>query len=259
MQVKSPIKDSPLRNPGETLDNQINELINAEAMSHIVSVLLVGILTATEWWRWYMELPPRPYVYTVIFIIVLIYTVPKIFKIKKQLKSLRQGLDGEKAVGQYLEGLREQGAKVFHDIPGDGFNLDHVIIAPSGIYVIETKTYSKPEKGRAVIIFDGTSVKLNNLPGNEKPIIQVIAAASWLKALLKESTGKQFETKPVVVFPGWFVEPTSETKNSDVWVLNPKALPSFVANSANSLSEEQISMAAFHLSRYVRGHNKANK
>lgn len=256
--MKSPIKDSPLRNPGETLDKQINELVNTEAMSHIISIVFVGVLTANEWWRWYMELPPRPVIYTVLFIIIIAYYLPKIFKIKKQLKSLRQGLEGEKAVGQYLEILREQGAKVFHDIPGQNFNLDHVVIAPSGIYVIETKTYSKPEKGRAVIIFNGTSVKLNNLPQNDKPIVQAIAASSWLKSLLQESTGKQFQTKPVVVFPGWYIEPTSEAKNSDVWVLNPKALPSFIANSSNSLSDDQISMAAFHLSRYVRSYKKDN-
>jgi len=250
--MKSPLKDNPLHNPGETLDKEIDSLINDGAMKYIIAPVFIGVLAMLEWWRWFMEQPPTPILYSIMFVIVLAYSVPKTFAIKKQLRSLRLGRDGEKAVGQYLEGLRASGAKIFHDIPGQNFNLDHVVIASSGIYVIETKTYSKPEKGRAVIIFNGTGVRLNNLPENNKPIIQVTAAASWLKFLLQESTGKKFETKPVVVFPGWFVEPTSEARNSEVWVLNTKALPTFISNSKNSLSNEEINMAAYHLSRYIR-------
>jgi hypothetical protein len=250
--MKSPLKDSPLRNPGESLDRQIEELIHDKGMSHIIAIVFMGILAVMEWLRWWMDTPYSPILYTIMFVVTLVYSLPKIFNIKKLLRRLRQGRDGEKAVGQYLELLREQGAKVFHDIPGQNFNLDHVVIVHSGIYVIETKTYSKPENGRAVIIFDGLSVELNNLPKNNKPIIQVIAASSWLKTLLKDSTGRQFEIKPVVVFPGWYVEPTSEAKNSDVWVLNPKALPTFISNSKRRLSDEDINMATFHLSRYIR-------
>lgn len=252
--MKSPLKDNPLHNPGETLDREIETLINDEALKYIIAPVFIGVLAMLEWWRWFMEQPPTPILYSIMFVIVLAYSLSKVFAIKKQLRSLRLGRDGEKAVGQYLENLRANGAKVFHDIPGQNFNLDHVVIASSGIYVIETKTYSKPEKGRAVIIFNGKSIRLNNLPENNKPIIQVTAAASWLKSLLQESTGKQFVTKPVVVFPGWFIEPTSEAKNSPVWVLNPKALPTFISNSKSSLSDDEINMASFHLSRYIRSY-----
>jgi len=250
--MKSPLKDIPLHNPGETLDNEIDKLVNEEAMGLVVLLVFMGMLTFLEWVRWWREIPYSPYVYTVLFIGMLTYTLPKILKIKKKLKSMRLGRDGEKAVGQYLEGLRVSGAKVFHDIQGQNFNLDHVVIASSGIYVIETKTYSKPETGRPVIVFNGESLNFNGFAENNKAIIQVTAAANWLKSELQQSTGKKFEAKPVVVFPGWFVEPTSEAKNSDVWVLNPKALPTFIANSKSSLSQDEVNMVAYHLSRYIR-------
>jgi hypothetical protein len=56
----------------------------------------------------------------------------------------------------------------------------------------------------------------------------------------------------VVLFPGWFIEPTAESKQSDVWVLNPKALPAFISNSQKRLSGEDMSLVAYHLSRFVR-------
>jgi hypothetical protein len=73
-----------------------------------------------------------------------------------------------------------------------------------------------------------------------------------LKQIIKESTGKDIDVKKVVLFPGWFIEPTAESKESYVWVLNPKALPSFIANSREQLVSEDLNLVAYHLSRFVR-------
>ena len=170
----------------------------------------------------------------------------------KKIKSLKQGRDGEKAVGQYFEHLRESGAQVFHDIPGDGFNLDHVVIHNNGIYVIETKTFSKPEKGEAKIAFNGEAIFLHGKIENNKPIIQVKAAATWLSNLLSERTGRKFTVKPVVVFPGWFIEETDKAKAKDVWVLNPKGLPAYISKRNSQLKDDEVKIAAFGLSRYIR-------
>ena len=74
--------------------------------------------------------------------------------------------------------------------------------------------------------------------------------------MLKSSTSKDLELRSVVLFPGWYIQLTAEAKASDVWVLNPKALPEFVKNSREQLSQEDLSMAALHLSRYVRTFDK---
>jgi hypothetical protein len=246
--MRSPIKDNPLRNPAESLDKEIDTLINDDAIPYIVMAAFIVVWAVMEWGLWYFDIPRSPISYSAVALFVVPYSIYKLIKIKKRLKYLRQGRDGEKAVGQYLELLRESGAKIFHDIPGEGFNLDHVVVSSSGVYVIETKTYSKPDNGMARMIFDGTSLSFNGVKNNEKPIIQVKAATHWLNNLLKDSTGRTHPIKPVVVFPGWFIEPTSEARNSDVWVLNPKALPTFIENSNELLSLEDVNL------RYVRGH-----
>jgi hypothetical protein len=58
--------------------------------------------------------------------------------------------------------------------------------------------------------------------------------------------------KPVILFPGWFIDTTTEAKKSDIWVLEPKGLPAFISNSQEQLSNEQVKMISFHLSRYIR-------
>lgn len=69
--------------------------------------------------------------------------------------------------------------------------------------------------------------------------------------MLEESTGRRFEVMPVVVFPGWFVEAAPGAQRA-MWVLEPKALPAFIANEPKRLAPEEVKLAAFHLSRYVR-------
>ena len=90
--------------------------------------------------------------------------------------------------------------------------------------------------------------------GNEpdsNPVVQARAQAAWLRTQLRESTGKDFEVWPVIVFPGWFVEATS-TSQRKLWVLEPKALPTFLKNEPVSLSAEDRKLASFHLSRMIR-------
>lgn len=250
--MKTPLKDKPLRNPGESLDKQIDDLLYDEVFTYFFISTIAIILAMLEWQRWYSKASPSPWTFSIIAMVIVCYSIVKIVWGIKKIRLLKQGRDGEKAVGQYLENLREQGTKVFHDIPGDGFNLDHVVICKSGLYVIETKTYSKPDKGEAKIIFNGDAIFLNGKIETNKPIIQVRAASKWLSDLILESTGLKLTAKPVIVFPGWFIEPTSESKTSDVWALNPKALPTFIGNSKERLSIEQVRMVSGHLSRYVR-------
>lgn len=257
--MKSPLKDKPLRNSGESLDKQIIDIRDNELTNCLLLSALSIFWAAIEWAHWYQKSPPMPLLVSFIALTIVVYSTVKFLRIKKKLKALKQGRDGEKVVGQYLENLRENGAEVFHDIPADGFNLDHVVICKSGLYVIETKTYSKPDKGEAKIIFNGDAIFLNGKIENNKPIIQVRAASKWLNDLILQVTGLKLTAKPVIVFPGWFIEQTSESKTSDVWVLNPKALPTFIGNSKDKLSIEQVRMVSGHLSRYVRSFEENKK
>ena len=153
-----------------------------------------------------------------------------------------------------LELLREQGIKVFHDIQGNGFNLDHVLVGAQGVFVIETKTYSKPLKGECKIVYDGEKLSYNGDFESDKPIMQAKAGAQWLKNLLKSSTAKDFNVHPVVVFPGWFTE--SKVPSRDIWILNPKGLDKFMRNSKISLSSEDVALITNRIEIYIKNHGK---
>ena len=230
--MRSPLKQKPLKNPGESLDDEIQRLVDNTSERYGLAAAFLSVLAIMEWVLWYLEAPRNPILYTAFALPALLAVSIRLIFVRKKLKNLRQGRDGEKAVAQFLERLRETGAIVFHDIPGQGFNLDHVVMDRSGIYVIETKTMSKPDKGETRLVFDGESISSFGRPLDRNPVTQVRAARQWLAELIQESTGQKFPVRPVVVFPGWYIEPTAEARASDGWVLNPKALPSFSSHSA---------------------------
>ena len=249
---RSPLKGKPLRLPGQSVDEARLALVERMFERPALLSIVLVVLAFMEWYRHFFKLPTSPVLYTAVAAISLAFTAWRFYRMLPQVRQLRQATEGEKVVGQYLENFRAQGYHVFHDLIGVGFNVDHVLIGPAGVFTIETKTWSKPIKGDARITFDGESIRAAAMEPDRDPMIQAFAQAGWLRELLKESTGKSYLVRPVIVFPGWFIEKTGESSRP-LWVLNPKALPAFLDNEPTRLPNEDIRLASYHLSRFVRG------
>jgi hypothetical protein len=249
--TRSPIKDRPLRTPGQSLQEERDSLL----IDRLLPALMISIMTIAfagfEWIRFTTGSPPSPILFTAIAGIALAYLLWVLVQVVPKSRTLRQGIIGERAVGQFLERLREQGYQIFHDVVGSGFNVDHVLVGPAGIFTIETKTWSKPVRGDARVICNADRLRAGTLKPDRNPIIQAKAQSSWLKQLVTESTGRPFEVWPVVLFPGWYVEQDEESRRH-LWVLEPKALPAFLASAKQRLSPEDIKLASFHISRFIR-------
>jgi hypothetical protein len=247
---RSPLKDVPLHNPGQSVDDQLVEL-RERLFEPLIMALLFIIIAGLEWWRAYFVLPLNPWLFTVAAFLALGYAVYRVWRVIPVARALRLARDGERAVGQYLEQLRRDGYQVFHDVIGSGFNVDHVAIGPAGVFAIETKTFSKPASGPAKVLVDGDRILVDGRQPDRDPLVQGKAQANWLGNLLAESTGRKFRVRSVIVFPGWYVEQDRASRR-EVWVLNPKGLPSFLENEPRTLSPEDVKLASYHLSRFIR-------
>lgn len=248
---RSPIKDSPLRHPGQSLEEERRSLWSDKLEPSLLLALMMVALAVMEWWRYLTSAKLAPAAFTLVALVAIALALRQFYKLRPRMRSLRQGIEGEKAVGQYLERLRTQGYEVFHDIAAPGFNLDHVLIGPAGIFSVETKTWSKPQRGDARISFDGEQLLAAGSLPDRDPIKQARGQAAWLRSQLAESTGRKLPVLPVVLFPGWFVE-QSQGSRKDIWVLEPKALPAFLDREPQRLEASESKLAAFHLSRLIR-------
>ena len=69
---------------------------------------------------------------------------------KQSTKAWSTGAVGDAAVGARLDGLASESIRVMHDrrIPRSKANIDHIVVTPGGVWVIDTKRYAgkAPEK-----------------------------------------------------------------------------------------------------------------
>ncbi len=250
---RSPLIKNPLRMPGQSSEEEINKVIVEEVIPHIAYPILFTIGAMWSWLYWLEVIEPsNPIVITIIAIASFIYSYFKLRKTKNYLVALRLGRDGERAVGQTLEGFRKRGYRIFHDLVGEGFNLDHIIISEKGVYSIETKTRSKPKRGECIIRYDENGLSINNSYPSMDAIIQAKSQKKWLEKIIKELTGVEVIVNPVVVFPGWYVKNKIGNSVHNVWILEPKALPTYINGKPDVLSLEQVNVIANHISNFIR-------
>ena len=218
-------------------------------------VWLVGFLFI-ELAQWLFNIPAKMMAVGVTFFLVIavIFYVPKLIRGRKEIQRLKRARDGERAVAECLDLLRDDGHRVFHDIVGPNFNIDYVVIGPKGVFTVETKTLNKRVGQDVSLRFDGKKVFVGDAALPDNPVPQALGQASWLRQTLTDSTGKTFGVRPIIVFPGSFVDPFTG-KHSDPWVLNPKVLKGKLGELPNCLSATEIQLLAFHLKRYIRATN----
>jgi hypothetical protein len=248
--TKSPINKPLLRNPGQSLDRELDNHFDDHLLMPLMAIAFSLAFIALEWWRYLNPKVTDPWVTTIVGGFVVAVSAVWIWFAYKKARRLKQGRDGERAVGQFLERFRAEGFQIYHDVVTGDANIDHVLIGPHGVYTVETKTLSKPQRGQAKIVANAAGVSANGRQLDRNPIVQAKAQANWLKNYFAEA-GFKVAVQPVVVFPGWFVEP-ADFGSLGAWVLEPKALPSFIENANNVVAPETAKALSLCLSNYVR-------
>lgn len=254
---RSPLSQMLLRSPGESLRTELDstgdDLLISMVMLPVLSLLIYAMHVSQSYFLGEKESILRTVLATLFGIGAAVYFLFDILKKLERASKLRQGYEGEVAVAQELNQLMRIGAYVFHDVPADGFNIDHVIVLPNGIYAVETKSRMKPKRGRgsedANVVFDGERL---NFPGwsEIEPIAQAARQAKWLENWLSSAVGERVGVKAVLALPGWYVE---RKGRSDVVIINGKnAVGAFSKLSHASLSDEMTKRIAHQLDQRCR-------
>ena len=113
-------------------------LVEDEWVPYVFLATVFVLYAVYEWLRWYFQVQPQPKLVSIIALIAVGCLIYKYFGVRRRVKAFRLGEEGEREVGHFLEGLRAKGCQVFHDIVGGKFNIDHLIVSPRGIFLIET-------------------------------------------------------------------------------------------------------------------------
>lgn len=102
------------------------------------------------------------------------------FRVSAETTAWRRGAKGEQRTARRLRPLG-RGWTVFHDlaIPGSRANVDHLVIGPPGVFLIDSKHY----RGRLTLSPEGS------LWYGHHPLAGVLATVRWEAAVLSQALG----------------------------------------------------------------------
>ncbi len=189
------------------------------------------------------------FIVTFLSLLVLIIGAGLIYYGYNNGKSWNKGIKGEYIVAEYLNQLPED-YFVFNDVkfPGSYGNLDHVVVGPTGIYVIETKNYKGffLVKGNELFYKNGNRVK----KAKGQPGRQVMANSMSLKKFLEDNgvnmDGVWISSIVTLIDNNFKIEQKPKYYN----VLFPSTIPQFILNSNRKIDMNILKEVALLIEPY---------
>jgi hypothetical protein len=147
---------------------------------------------------------PLALILTVLFIVAvplsMRWTNKKLKALEIERMNFRKGAVGEAVIGYILEGFPDD-YRVIHDLTTPFGNIDHVVIGPSGAYLIDTKNW------KGVVSADGNGELLLNGKPTDKPQVKHLSQTIMsMKEKIKVLGGLDPFVRGVFAFPSARVE-----------------------------------------------------
>ena len=251
---KSPITGRLLRSPGASLQNRIDEL-SLDISAYIAALPVMPLLL----YSFYLPLkhtqqttPIGVAILVAFVIVVLLWIGFKLYQLMTERNHCRLGFEAEMAVGQELNQLMFNQFRVYHDVPAEDFNIDHVAVGSTGVYAIETKGRTKAltKKGKvdATVAYDGQKLEFPSWY-ETAPLLQAQRQADWLGKWLTSAVGAPVHAQAVLALPGWYVVRKADRP---IRVISGKEAYALAKPNGIDLSTEMIQRIAHQLEQRCR-------
>jgi hypothetical protein len=170
--------------------------------------------------------------------IVAISAVLSALVLPNSIVAWRTGALGEERTAELLRPLEAQGFRVMHDrlMPCSRANIDHIVVGPPGVFIVETKNYGGKLRVRHGEVW---------VAGRRKTAI--VAQAQ------REAAAVAAVISPVPVTPllcihraglGWF-----KTEVAGVRILGPKEMVKLLRKAQVQLTPDEVAHLANHIDR----------
>lgn len=210
--VRSPFTAQPLREPGQALRNQLDHAFSRlflnGALGPIVTLapLVYGmgrmlLASRQSWLEWAL--------YGSLSTLLVLFYCFLLIRDFQHIQRIKLGFACAIAVGQELQRLVRPDAHpyfVFHDVPGANGIIDHVVITPHGVFVVETRARTQPltlsEREVNIVTVEPERLRF---PGwsEHAPLVKTLQASRWLAAELEQRCRQPVPVMGVLTLPGW--------------------------------------------------------
>ena len=162
------------------------------------------------------------------------------FRPTTDTQAWRRGTQGERRTARLLAPLERHGYQVFHDlaIPGSAANVDHLVIGPTGVFVIDSKRYRGHLHYSAGRLWHG-----------RRPLDRTLDTLWWEATQAAETLGfgPDLHIYPVLCVHVARLPWHRELLVDGIPVLAAGALRSALQTTRQALSREQVELVAAHV------------
>jgi hypothetical protein len=249
---QAPFTELQRRPPGEALRLKLAEL-DDDAFMDLSGMIYLPITMVAVLFFLHPTDPFSPLLLPAASLGSSIYFGRRLAKFRQERANYQLGFDGERFVGEELSQLIALQYQVYHDLPFEGFNIDHVLVGPGGVFVVETKARRKLMNGGGKkefrVTFDG---QMLHWPGRSDShgIDQAKNNAKTLSNWLSLAVGQNIWVTPILTLPGWMVERTVPANG--IYVVNPKEIKKVCAAFPATLTEPKIKQICHQLDQKCR-------
>ena len=153
-------------------------------------------------------------------------------------RAWRRGAEGERVVAELLETELPDGYHVFNDVrfPGRTANIDHLVVGPSGVFVLNTKNW----RGTVGWAEDGKTLLWNGEPEKKNSASAAFNDAIDVRNKLRTLLNREIFVRAVLVFPLAKVFPKLDTSvelQQDDYLIDHRLK---YIDKRNSLSEKEV-------------------
>ena len=238
---------------GESLQEKIRDN-EFKVMEQVMLPAIYVVLAVLAWLiyitSFQMNFPAAVFM-SVIAVVLIIRGYFKVKKTRWVLKRYRKGLEGERLVGETLNRLSNESTFVFHDIPGNRFNVDHIIVSTRGIFVIETKHFNREICSK--FFYDGLMIYRVMKDGRKFPcpklLPQIDGEARFIEQEIEHRTDMKLPIIKVAILIGSYIDGTENFK--DYWLLNESSFVTAFCQQKECLDDSVVKLVATHIRTMV--------
>ncbi len=173
------------------------------------------------------------------FLLAAILLAWSAFSGLKAIDAFFKGARGEESVALLLADLPAD-FHVFHDVHGGvSGGIDHVVVGPSGVFVIETKCWA------GVVTMRNSTILIDGNAPDRAPLAQANASARAIAGLIEERLGEIWECVPVVCF-------ASNTFKQGLMVLDGAIICNAMALQSQIVARQERRLTAETIERIVK-------
>lgn len=205
--VRRPVKEKMLRPPGWSVQERMDALGEKLFVVLLVAVLLPILTAAVSAGGGFGTVVPSAKVKLALIgsAIIVLPLAASCVPLMRRYGNYRLGFKGEQLVAEQLQELVRLGCYVYHDIqPDKTWNVDHIVVAPESVLVIETKTRRKRDGGESnaahEVIFDGKVIHFPTF-SDTHGLKQAERNANWVRDYLSKALHEPVTVEPVLVLP----------------------------------------------------------